>query len=243
MHDEIVNKIVEQQAPISYVDRILDLAANQDFDANKLEKMMDMQFRIETREAEKAFNRDLAIVQQTVPNIPKLARNNQTNSNYAKHEHIIQVITPILTQYGFSLSFTQDKSDFEKCIRIRATLSHRDGHSRNDYYVDVPIDDSGIKGSVNKTPTHAIGSSNSYGRRYLTCMILNLSTGDDYDGNAVKASDVICINDDQANTLYALIDETGSDKDKFLQYFKVGSIEELKTGQFNKAKQMLEAKR
>lgn len=50
---------------------------------------------------------------------------------------------------------------------------HEAGHTKR-YYVDLPIDSTGIKGSVNKTGVHANGSTYSYARRYLTMMIFNV---------------------------------------------------------------------
>jgi len=63
-------------------------------------------------------------------------------------------------------------------------LSHSAGHTRK-YWVDLPLDQAGIKGTVNKTPMHATGSTFSYGRRYLVVMIFNISViGEDDDGVA-----------------------------------------------------------
>jgi hypothetical protein len=39
---------------------------------------------------------------------------------------------------------------------------------------------------VNKTQVHALGSTSSYARRYLVCMIFNVTTEDDNDGNRRK---------------------------------------------------------
>jgi hypothetical protein len=42
----------------------------------------------------------------------------------------------------------------------------------------------GPKGNQNKTATHGFGSTMSYGRRYLICLIFNITlTNEDQDGN------------------------------------------------------------
>ena len=52
------------------------------------------------------------------------------------------------------------------------------------HHIDLPLDNVGTKGTVNKTGVQATGSTNAYGRRYLVLMIFNVSTEDeDNDGN------------------------------------------------------------
>ncbi|GAG03212.1 unnamed protein product, partial [marine sediment metagenome] len=58
------------------------------------------------------------------------------------------------------------------------------------YTYDSPLTDKGIKGSTMMTPAHARGSAIAYGRRYLHCMIFNIDTSDDTDGNVSKATNI-----------------------------------------------------
>jgi hypothetical protein len=51
------------------------------------------------------------------------------------------------------------------------------------YHLDGALDDAGKDGTKNKTGIQAMGSTVSYLRRYLVCMIFNVSTDDDNDGN------------------------------------------------------------
>ena len=75
---------------------------------------------------------------------------------------------------------------------------HEAGHTKR-YHVDLPIDSTGIKGSVNKTGVHANGSTYSYARRYLTMMIFNVVlTNEDNDGN---------VDGDQPQSLGELMNE------------------------------------
>ncbi len=61
-------------------------------------------------------------------------------------------------------------------------LSHIDGFTRR-YAHDVPIDGVGMKGSMNKTATHAYGSTLAYGERYALVGAFNIPTSSDDDGN------------------------------------------------------------
>jgi len=66
--------------------------------------------------------------------------------------------------------------------RTVAIVTHAAGHNKR-HHIDLPPDDSGAKGNVNKTGVQAAGSTNAYARRYLSLMIFNVSTEDDNDGN------------------------------------------------------------
>jgi hypothetical protein len=63
-------------------------------------------------------------------------------------------------------------------IKIVGILSHKQGYTQETEII-LPSDTSGSKNAV-----QAIGSTISYGRRYVTCALLNISTGDDNDGKS-----------------------------------------------------------
>jgi hypothetical protein len=72
------------------------------------------------------------------------------------------------------------KSNFvDGQLEITGTLSHKFGHHESTT-MRLPFDDTGSKNNV-----QAIGSSVSYGKRYVYCMLLNINiTEDDDDGNS-----------------------------------------------------------
>ena len=163
-------------------------ASDPNVDVDKMERLLQMQERVRDRAAEQEFAEAMSRTQAAMPPVIKDKQNTQTNSQYASLESIAKIITPIYTGHGFSLSFNTDASPVENCVRITCDVLHRSGHSKRFTY-DAPIDDSGIAGKVNKTPTHARGSSISYGQRYLTKLIFNLRiAGEDDDGNAASTS-------------------------------------------------------
>lgn len=172
---------VEQphQGMVTQIERI---ACDPNVDINKLEKLWDMQQQAQDREAAKAYNRDMAALQSEMPVITKsgeIAVNGVVRSKYARFEDIVQAIQPLLDKHGFSVSF---KTEFmQGFLQIEGAVSHREGHKESTK-MTLPFDDSGSKNKV-----QAIGSSVSYGKRYVLCMLLNIAaSGEDDDG--VKAA-------------------------------------------------------
>lgn len=160
-------------------------ASDPSMDMDKMERLFVMHEKMVKAEAETAFNTALARAQSQMGPVVHNAANTQTNSKYAKLAAINKVITPIYTAEGFSISFNTADALQPGYLRTIAILSHSQGHSR-EYHLDMPPDEMGAKGTVNKTKVHATGSTSSYARRYLVCMIFNVTTEDDTDGNSVK---------------------------------------------------------
>lgn len=160
-------------------------ASNPNIDVEKMERLLAMQERILDRNAEVAFNEAMRAAQEEMPKVLRNKRNDQTNSNYADLEKVNEIIVPVYVHHGFSLSFGTADTPTPGHIRITCLVSHVAGHSRP-YFCDMPLDIAGIKGNQNKTPTHAHGSTMSYGRRYLTLLIFNITlTNEDNDGNGL----------------------------------------------------------
>lgn len=165
----------------SLLQAITQASANPDVNIEKMERLFAMHKELVAKEAEAAFNAAMARAQAKIEPVANNASNSQTNSRYAKLAQINRDITPIITAEGLSISFDAGEAP-AGLQRIVAIVSHSAGHSRS-YHLDLPMDDVGAKGTVNKTKVHATGSTNSYGRRYLVCMIFNVTTEDDDDGN------------------------------------------------------------
>lgn len=179
---------------------LLELAVNRGADVEQLSKLMDLHERWNREEARKAYNAAKRAVESEVPRIEKDGRNETTSSSYSRIETINKALVPIYTKHGFTLSFSEGVTDKEGHIRIICDVSHIGGHSETKW-VDLPLDNVGLKGTVNKTGVHATGSTLSYGRRYLTCLIFNISTGDDDDGQESGKGAM----EEQANQIARLI--------------------------------------
>lgn len=222
-----------------FMDMVERLSKIPDLKAETIDQVLRMQERIMDRNAEAEFAEAMVRVQQNLPQILKTSENKQTNSRYAKHEYIAKIIKPIYTEEGFSITFSEDDSPKEKHIRVVGILRHRAGYKER-HHIDVAIDDSGIKGNVNKTLTHAEGSSQTYGRRRLTCMMFDVATGDDNDGNGAKGDPVT---HEQKRTLEQLIRETKTNLAAFLEWGGVDDLAKLPAAKFNDAMAKLNTKK
>jgi len=158
-------------------------------DVDKMEKLLAMYERVRASQAEMSFNDSMRAVQEEIPRIHRDAVNPSTNSHYARLESLLKIVVPIYTAHGFSLSFGTGECPLPGHYRITCIVSHKAGHSRP-YQCDIPADTTGMKGSLNKTPTHGFGSTMSYGRRYLTLLVFNIAlvNEDDDGGDSGKKS-------------------------------------------------------
>lgn len=169
---------VRQSSPIE----MLKAAKEAGIAPADIQGFLDVQINWEKREAEKEFNSAMARVHANIPMVIKGKTNQQTRSNYAELDEIIKATKKVYTLEGFSVSFYEGENAPANHVRICADVLHRLGHKITRHY-DVPLDGVGIKGNANMTAIHGKASSTSYGRRYLMCMIFNIPTGDDNDGN------------------------------------------------------------
>ena len=226
--------VVDDSQANSFLSMVAALAANPEVDVAKIQQIVDIQEHILDRNAEQSFNAAMVKAQHAMPVVMKDKLNTQTQSKYSSYEAILKAAKPAYTAHGLSVMFYEGDTTKEGEIRIMADIMHEDGCVKT-RFIDVPLDATGIAGKVNKTGTHAKGSSVSYGRSYLIRMIFNISTGEDDDGNGAGSQ---YITEEQAMDLAALIDENIKDKKykgQLLAYMKVESFDLIPIKQFKKA--------
>ncbi|HYE75599.1 MAG TPA: ERF family protein [Blastocatellia bacterium] len=204
----------------------------------ELRELLALQKEWEANEAMKEFNKDLAVVHQQIEAVVKTKINPQTKSKYAELDEIITQTKPLYTKQGFSVIFYEGTDSPAEHVRVCADLVHRLGHKQH-YHFDVPLDGIGIKGNANMTKIHAKASSVSYGRRYLMCMIFNIPTSDDTDGNN-SAHEVI--DQQQLSSLLDMVTATGTNQEKFLKFLGIDTFEDMPKSMFDKAMSALKAK-
>lgn len=209
---------------------------NKDVDADKLQKLLDMRRQYLSDEARVAFHRAMAEAQAEMQPVVRDAENTQTRSRYARLETIDAAIRPVYSRHGFRLSYdTEAAGDRTRVICI---VSHIAGHSER-YQLESRLDTVGAQGKVNKTELHGLGSTVSYLRRYLACMIFNVVLrNEDTDG----AYQPRYINGEQCREIENLLIDTRSDKAKFLAFFKVQDVTEIIEEMLPRALNMLRAK-
>lgn len=211
---------VQVQEP-SLMNLIASMATDSTADVAKLEKLIDLQNSVLDREAKKSFAKSYIKMKPTLPRVVSLHDNTQTKSKYAKLEDINRVIEPLLEPYGFALM--TKISQTEKAVTAHVELWHVDGHIEQTSFT-IPLDDKGPNGTVNKTGPHATMSAEQYAKRGGVCALLNISTGQDVDGN--RDSDKITM--EQAVELDERLRALGGDAlARFLRFAKIEQLPEL----------------
>lgn len=234
-----VPALAEGSAIIQMIERaVLDPRV----DIDKMERLLAMQERVMERNARVAFTVALAEMQPKLPVITEKgrievpAKDGKTGHStpYAKWEDINDAIRPLLSQYGFSLTFRTGVATDGK-ITVTGILSHREGH-HEETTVTLTHDSSGSKNAV-----QAVGSSYSYGKRYAAFALLNITTrGEDDDGRMAGAD---WITEDQVGDLLALMDDVKADRARFLNFLRIDTFAHLPKSRYNEALAALEAKR
>lgn len=248
-----VAKIVEADAPApiaitgesgALIAMIERAARDPQVDIVKMKELFAMHREIEQRRSEAAFNAAMAQAQAALIPVIKNKDNKQTHSRYADLAAIAEQAMPIIYRHGFGLIFSEFESKKPDCMGVACKVTHADGHSERHEF-NVPLDGAGMKGTANKTATHAYGSSFMYGRRYATCGVFNIATKDD-DGNAAGRATAAAqsppVSEAQVAELKALMEKAEVDEQIIFEHFKVTALSELTVAQQKTATAKLSAK-
>lgn len=229
---------VSQPAQTDFSAIINMMVQSQNIDADKLEKMLNMQERIMRVNAEAAFSAAMNACQAEMPRVKKNGTISFTDKNnverktpFARLEDIDRAIRPIYQKHGFAVRYNQTKTPDGRPIVI-CKVSHIGGHTEVSE-MELPLDTSGSKNNL-----QAMGSTISYAKRYLITNNFNIVTeGADDDGNADMP-----INEEQVKEIKELITKTKSNEPKFLAFVNAESVEKITSKSYAKAVNMLKAK-
>jgi hypothetical protein len=196
-----------------------------------------MREREEARDAKRAFIDALTDLQNELPPIGKDGlikdRAGAIRSRYALIEDIDEILKPLMAKYGFSFSFSV-ASITNGMREYHGTLLHRAGHERT-LSVFLPLDSNGSRSAVQSE-----GSTNSYAKRQLYKLHFNFTErGVDDDGSG-QGLDLI--SNDEALDLHAKLEEIRADVPKFLKYFEIEKLEDLRKSQLSNAYDMIAQK-
>lgn len=166
---------------------VLEAARDPNIDAAKVETMANLAMKMQDREIEAQFNRDLNAAILEMPRISKQRQiiipankdrgtPERVQGRYAKFEDIDRVVRPILAKHNLTIRF--EIGGEGALTTVRPIISHANGHVERGDAMRLPLEDSG-----SKNKTQGVGSSSSYGKRYAMCAALNIVTeGEDTDG-------------------------------------------------------------
>lgn len=161
------------------------LAKDPTVDVGKLERLIALQKDIIVTQARADFNAAYAVMQPKLPKVTKkgIIRNKagQVQSRYTRLEDLQEAVKPVLTEHGFSI---RHRTEWPQTgvIHIVGILSHEGGHAEESHF-EAPMDQSQYRSDV-----QSMGSTISYGRRYTTIDLLNITQeGVDDDGQGGQA--------------------------------------------------------
>jgi hypothetical protein len=194
----------------------------------KLDRMMALYERCRAKEAELAYNaakgrilKELAGI-KIVKNRPALYEVENGTPRHSTHrafkyaplEEIDKHLRPLLAAEEMDLAYSDELWEGGG-ILIRGRLTHLPSGHYEDSFMPAPLDTTGGKSEV-----QAVGSTNSFLRRYVLCNLFNIVVvGDDDDGTGGT------IDETQTKTILDLMNRAKAGP-KFLKYMKAQSTEE-----------------
>lgn len=203
------------EGPGALLAATLQLAANPNFDPAKLQVMLDMQYKLEDRQAEREFAVALAAAQADIPQVSRLGivdlnKKGETYDvkkkyNFARLEDIDAVLRSVMQQHGFSIWFNREQREGGGLV-VTGTLSHKAGATRTASF-PVPLDTGPGRNNL-----QAAGSSDSYAKRYILEGFFKIvRKGKDDDGNTTDP-----LLKEEIEDLMELLTQTRSDHKSFL---------------------------
>jgi len=177
MSKEIIvepEKALAQDFPIM---KMMEIAITTDGGIEKLEKLMDLQDRMEKIKSRRAYFDAMARFQESTPKIEKKGRVsfNKTAYSYAKLEDIAEAIKKPLAENGLSFRFEQKTEQIQSGIflTVSCIITHCDGHFESTLMSGYP------DASGGKNPIQQIASTVQYLRRYTLTGILGITSSDE----------------------------------------------------------------
>lgn len=218
--------------------QMVALAVQQGMPIETLREIRQMQKEWEADEALRKFNEAFAAFKAEAIVIVKTTTIKDgplTGKKHANLFNVVSAVTPKLSAHGLAISWKLTK-DEPTWMEVTCTLRHVAGYSES-----VSMG-SGPDMGPGRNAIQARCSAKTYLERYTATAILGLAAQDaDDDGNGAGGG-VDVITKQQLKQLEAKGKAVGADKDKFLEYLGVKSLEELPKSEFNKAMQLLKDK-
>lgn len=189
-----------------------------------------------TEHATPALFAALAKAQAEIENAAKNAANPHFRSRYADLAEVLNTVRPVFAKHG--LSIVQSTGFDGSLVSVTTLVGHAEGGFITSTASCVPA----------KTDAQGIGSATTYLRRYSLAAMAGVAQEDD-DGNAAahdrkpQARQIAKVSEAQRAELQDLIDQTGTEVEKFCRFFRVSSLSDLPAADFDRAKRMLEQKK
>ena len=218
---------------------ILRTAVEQGIDATSIEKLAELAWRQQDRDAAKQFAEALREFQNVCPPIVKNRHGGRATDAgspapyaFAALDVIERTVRPYLNDLGFS--FTWDSTILDGMMSVTCTLKHINGHEEKSSFT-CPAD-SANKGMPGQ---NKYAGANTFARRYTLTGVLGITTADADTDNF----DVTTVNEEQARVLDQMCVETNTEEDRFFAWARADSFENVLASKYPEAIRFLEKKR
>jgi len=224
--------------PMTMIDRALATGAAPE----TLEKLLALQERWEANQGRKAFDEAMAAAKAEIPTIRKNRTVDFTSSKgrtHYRHEDLAEIaetVNPILSKFGLSYRFKTTNAPNEP-ITVTCIITHRMGYFE-ETTLSGPRDDSGNKNAIQQ-----VGSTLTYLQRMTLKAALGLAASDDDDGQKSDDRHSGPISQEQVSKVLALVEETGTDIERFCNYLGIESVAAMPSGVLPRALASLNKKK
>jgi hypothetical protein len=208
-----------------------------------LTELVDLNERMQRRNAELEFSRALVRFQARCPAIQKTSTGGKVEAGgtgfkftYADYEEIASTVMPHLAAEGLSFSFDTEASP--AMLKVTCTLRHELGHTVASSFA-VPTDSKAPISSQQK-----FGGAHTYAKRMALIDVLGLTLTD--PESPEEAAGRSPMTDEQSASLAALVSEvcpSDAERDAFCKFMRVASIADIPAGRYAEAVRALENKR
>lgn len=227
----------------SITSALIELSKNPDIDPHKIEQLMNLQLKMEDRQAEKEFNNAMASFQGECPVITRNKKTDfasksggQVKYDYAPLDQIVSIVKPILAKNGLSFTFTVNQNADKITTDIVTTIYHSSGHNKDFKYTYDSIHDDGRMNASQRRK-----SALTYAKRAALENALGLVTAGE-DDDARRASDRMATAE-QLKKIASLVKSTDSKEQDLLNYLSLDSMDQMSEFDAKKAISALDQKR
>ncbi len=186
--------VTKEGAMLDFIQRA---AADPTVDIEKLERLIVLSERMQAKTAEASFNAAMAQMQCEMPTVFEGATNTHTKNTYATLDDINRAVKSVMQAHGFAVTFKV--VHVAAGVSVTGILMHSAGH-REETTLLLPVDTGPGRSTV-----QAVGSSVTYGKRYVMCALLNITTGDAVDDDGASAKQEPLVTEPQAKQINALL--------------------------------------
>lgn len=187
-------------------------------------------------DAERKFNAAFVRLQSRMPTI--VASTVIPNrGKYERFEDVMRVIGPLLSEHGFTVSFSQDFKDNR--IIVTCTLSHEAGHSRPNAFAVR-------SGGKSDSETQADCKAATTAKRNALCQALNIVIRQDVlneeDDATIEGDPNAKVTPEQAEELERRVKETNSSVSAFLKFCGATLFKDIPRSRYDEADAQLRRK-